>query len=367
MKIIDIDTPALIINEEIVNKNLNKMQEYANKYNVILRPHTKTHKSSYFAKKQLDFGASGITVAKLSEAEIMFEAGLSNIFIANQVVSRKKLQSIKKMSEYIDISFGVDNVLHIDLIDEVFKDERKANILIEIEVGEQRSGIINDNDFIELLHRIKQSPNINFKGIFSHDGHTYSAESIDKCKKLFQEATQRTIEFSNIAKAHESPCEIISIGSTPPFLLNLPIPKEITEIRPGTYIFMDGSQANIKNDISSCAATILSTIISKPTNQRVIADAGAKALTMQKRQYGITKNLGLGKVLGYDNVYIDYMFDEHSIINNKAFSSQIDIANQIKILPNHICPVTNLYDFVYLINGEEVTDKINISCRGKLQ
>lgn len=88
---------------------------------------------------------------------------------------------------------------------------------------------------------------------------------------------------------------------------------------------------------------------------------------MQKRQYVITKNLGLGKVLEYDSVYIDYMFDGHTTFNNKVFNSKLDIGNNIRVIPNHICPVTNLYDLVYLINKEKVIDKINISCRGKLQ
>lgn len=184
MSHLQIDTPALLIDNKTVDSNISSMQQYADKHEVDLRPHTKTHKMPKLAERQKRAGAVGITVAKVGEAEVMAEAGLDDIFIANQIIGRSKVGRIRNLSEYINISFGVDSVYSVKEIDDVFDGaDKKAEVLIEIEVGEKRSGIIEEHDFIELLEEIKNSTNVRFKGIFSHDGHTYKAATIDELKK----------------------------------------------------------------------------------------------------------------------------------------------------------------------------------------
>src|SRR5699024_9260830 len=130
---------------------------------------------------------------------------------------------------------------------------------------------------------------INLKGVFSHDGHTYSAENINEIKQMFSTSTNRTLNFANIAKEMKMNIEVVSIGSTPSLILEGDIPSGVTEIRPGTYILMDDSQANVVNTKKYCAASVLTTVISKPTNSRIITDVGAKGLTAQRRTKGILK------------------------------------------------------------------------------
>src|SRR5690625_2413652 len=178
----DIDTPALLIDEDVLNKNIKYMSSYAEKQNVKLRPHTKTHKMPHLAQKQIAHGAEGITVAKVGEAEIMAVYGIDNIFIVNQIVGKQKLERTKQLTEQVEISLGVDSMHHIEEIDAVFAGaSKKAQILIEIEVGEERSGIIEQGDYKLLLNTIRASKNIELKGIFSHDGHTYKAVDKDDC------------------------------------------------------------------------------------------------------------------------------------------------------------------------------------------
>ena len=140
MNIKDLDTPALLIDKNQVIDNISFMQKYADKYKVNLRPHTKTHKMPYLAKMQLEAGAKGITVAKVGEAEVMAENGMDNIFIANEIVGDIKLNRIKALNRNIDISFGIDCIPHVKDIERVFEgQEKKAQVLIEIEIGENRS------------------------------------------------------------------------------------------------------------------------------------------------------------------------------------------------------------------------------------
>ncbi|WP_164669369.1 D-TA family PLP-dependent enzyme [Virgibacillus doumboii] len=368
MNYLEIDTPALLIEKEILDKNIQSMQEYADANEVNLRPHTKTHKMPELAKLQEEAGAAGITVAKAGEAEVMAMNGLKNIFIANEIVGETKIRRIRKLSETIDVSFGIDSVYQVNEIDKVFQGSAKeAKVLVEIEVGEKRSGIIEENDFRALLEAVKNSHNLHFKGVFSHDGHTYIAASVDECRELYNASVNRTLRFAEIAIEMGLKPEVVSIGSTPPFMLNFEIPKGVTEIRPGTYILMDASQSNVIGSYENCAATVLTTIISKPTNERVITDVGAKGITAQTRSKGITATEGLGKIKEFENVSIHGVFDEHAIIYNEEFNRQVNIGDKVRIIPNHICPVSNLHEQAYLISEGKVLEEILIECRGKLQ
>lgn len=364
----ELDTPALLIDENVLNKNLKYMSDYATVQKVKLRPHTKTHKMPHLALRQTANGAEGITVAKVGEAEIMAVYGLSDIFIANQIVGKQKLERIKKLAEQINISFGVDNIHHIEEIDAVFEGaDKKAQVLIEIEVGEERSGIIEETDYKRLLNSIRASKNVELKGVFSHDGHTYKAIDKDECHDLFMTATTRTLHFANIARDMDFEIKTVSIGSTPPFMLGFDIPEGVTEIRPGTYILMDGSQSNAIDSYAHSAASVLTTIISKPTAERVITDVGAKGLTAQSRSKGLTKTEGFGKIKEYEGVYVHGVFDEHAIIYNAEFSEKVSIGDKVRIIPNHICPVSNLYHKAYIIKNDEVVKEIEIAAQGKLQ
>lgn len=368
MKYFELDTPALLIDREIMMDNLRSMQDYANQYNVHLRPHTKTHKMPKLARLQAELGAVGVTVAKVGEAEEMAKKGLKNVFIANEIVGKSKIERIRKLAETIDISFGIDNIYQVNQIEEVFEgSEKKAQVLVEIEVGEQRSGIIEESDFRTLLEAVKACKNVELKGIFSHDGHSYKAENLEECKELYLESVNRTLRFAQIAEEMGQKPEVVSIGSTPPFMLKFEIPIGVTEIRPGTYIFMDSSQSNVIGTYDRCAATVLTTIISKPTNERVITDVGAKGITAQTRSKGHTTTIGHGRIKEFNDVYVHGVFDEHAIIYNEDFRNQVNIGDKVQIIPNHICPVCNLYEKAYLISEGEVVEELSVDCRGKLQ
>lgn len=366
MKYFELDTPSLLINKERMLENLKAMQDFADKNGVALRPHTKTHKMPSIALIQEEMGARGITVAKVEEAEVMASRGLKNIFIANEVAGVQKLERINELSRKIDVSFGVDSMEQVDQITSVFR-EKPARVLVEIEVGENRSGVIEEAYFRSLLMKIKGRSELQFIGVFSHDGHSYSAKDLDECLKISLESQRQTLRFAEIAENMGMDPQVVSIGSTPSMLVNTPILPGVTEIRPGTYVFLDASQANIIGSFEKNAATVLTTIISKPTDERVVTDVGAKGLTMQRRTVGITATEGLGAVRNYEGVFISRVYDEHALIYNREFREKISIGDKIEIIPNHICPVVNLYDKAFLVSGDEVVGELIIECRGKLR
>ena len=217
MRIEELDTPALLIDREILESNLQRMQDYANRNHVALRPHTKTHKMPAIARRQMDLGACGIAVAKVGEAEVMAEQGLRDILIANEIVGQRKLQRIAALRRAgCTVSFGVDAPCQVEEAEAVFAAANvQIPVLIEIEVGENRSGIIEECDFLALLDAIRACPHVLFGGIFSHDGNSYSAPDLDACREIARTAQRRTLAFADLAAAHGMPCGTVSYGATP--------------------------------------------------------------------------------------------------------------------------------------------------------
>ena len=360
-----IDTPALLIDYDLVMKNLQEMQRKANNYRVNLRPHTKTHKMPELAKLQIGLGAAGITVAKVGEAEVMAENGLDDIFIANEIIGIEKIRRIRELHQKIKIRLGVDNEFQVNQLHEVFKDDAKPiEVLIEIEVGENRSGVITDEQLIYLIKHIQKKPGVMLRGVFSHEGHSYKAKDAEHCRLISREAQLRTIQAANIARKLDERIDIVSIGATPS-LMHSEIVDGITEIRPGTYIFMDVGQGTAIEDYSRCAATVLASVISMPTDERIVLDTGAKALTLQARSGGICETAGFGLIKNSDNVRLSGLYDEHGLVYNRELRNNLGVGDKIEVIPNHICPVCNLYDSAYLVSRGEVVRTIPILCRGK--
>jgi len=368
MRINELDTPALLVDENRVWDNIRYMQAYADKNHIALRPHTKTHKMPLLARWQMEAGACGVTVAKVGEAEVMAANGLKDIFIANEIVGEEKYRRIRAVAESSEISFGVDSVEQAKLVEASFAGAAKpAVVLVEIEVGENRSGVIEKDDFTALIKYFQTCRNIRFAGIFSHDGHSYGSASWDECLAIHLAAQKRTLEFAALAEQLGMPCERVSIGSTPSLMHDFPILPGVTEIRPGTYILMDAAQGNHLGSHERCAATVLTTIISRPTPERVITDVGAKGLTMQSRVKGLCATKGFGLVKGFSGVTVAGVYDEHAIILNRDFRDKVKLGDKIEIIPNHICPCVNLYDTAYLVRNGEVVAPVPVLCRGKLQ
>lgn len=360
-----IDTPALLIDRDIALDNIEMMQKKADELGVALRPHIKTHRMTFFAKKQIEKGATGIACAKIGEAEVMASAGIKDILIANEIVGEMKYERLKKLHRQIRIRTGVDNKIQIDQIEKIFEgEERPFEVLMEYEVGENRSGIISDEQLVDLVNYIKSKRNVVLKGIFSHEGHTYKADDQSDCIAKAEIAYKRTLRAADMIRNMGVEIDTVSVGATPS-VMNGAFVKGITELRLGTYIFFDLGQASAINDFSHCAATVLGTVISKPTEERVVLDTGAKALVSQNRAGGICSTGGFGYVKGSNNIRVGNLFDEHGLIYDEEYCEQVQIGAKVEIIPSHVCPTVNLYDEAYLISGDTIFGIVPVDCRGK--
>ncbi|MFW5871952.1 MAG: alanine racemase, partial [bacterium] len=185
-----IPTPALLINELLLKTNVNKMQDLANLSEVNLRPHTKTHRTPKIAQFQIESGSIGITVATTGEAECMYESGIHDIFIANEIADEEKLIRLKRLVALgCDLKIGADNSQHIKLAQSVFSNcEYRLKLLVEIDVGDGRAGVQDFETALKLVQMIDAQNNLEFAGVFSHEGQSYGATTIEECKKVSQES-----------------------------------------------------------------------------------------------------------------------------------------------------------------------------------
>lgn len=363
----DLPTPALLVDVEKTLENIYMMQAHADRLGLKLRPHIKTHRMPAFAKLQVEAGAAGIACAKIGEAEVMADAGIQDIFIANEVIGVDKYERLRDLHRRIRVRIGIDNKVQLAQMEEIFANEEKPlEVLIEYEVGEVRSGIVDDEQLVDLVEAIKQCKHVVLRGIFSHEGHTYKADDREDCLRKARTAYERTVRAADMIRDLGVDIDTVSIGATPS-VMNGAYLAGITELRIGTYIFFDVGQSKAIGDFRHCSATVLASVISKPYAQRVVLDSGAKALVSQNRPAGICATKGFGAIKGAEHINVDSLFDEHAVLNSEEFRDMVEVGDKVEVIPSHICPTVNLYDRAYLVSKGKVLGTVPVECRGKSQ
>jgi D-serine deaminase-like pyridoxal phosphate-dependent protein len=360
-----IDTPALLIDLDIVDHNLERMQEKATDYGVALRPHIKTHKIPELALLQMRLGAHGITAAKVSEAEVMAAAGIENIFVANQIVTKEKLNRLAALSKEVSISIGLDSVVAARKLSDVFAASGLTiEYLIEINSGLNRCGVLPGKEAVELFQAVDILPSLRFKGIFTHAGQVYGADSLSEVKEISRfESTIMAETVQAFVEVGTSP-DTVSVGSTPTMKV-WQGHEAVNEIRPGNYIFHDAIQVSLgSTTLEECALSIVATVISRPEKERAILDGGSKAFGLDKGAHGKEMVTGFGMVLGTKAI-LARLSEEHGIMTLDP-TVDLDIGDKVRIIPNHACTVMNLFDRAYGMRNGKLVEEFKIAARGKV-
>jgi D-serine deaminase-like pyridoxal phosphate-dependent protein len=360
-----LDTPALVLDLDVVEANIARTVEIAQAAGARLRPHIKTHRMLAVAQLQIAAGAQGICCAKTGEAEVFADGGIDDIFIANQVVGAAKLRRLRALAERVRLAVGVDHPYQIDLLSQAFRDTDALEISIEIDVGQRRTGVVEPHEAVDLAQRILDSPGLALRGVYTHEGHDYAARDDADLAVIADQAQSQMLEAAQaIREATGEPCEV-SMGSTPS-LFARKFHAGIDELRPGTAVFNDGSHANFLGHTDWCAATVLATVVNLPAPDRVVVDAGAKALTSDRRGPSILENSGFGMVVGQPEATIVSLSDEHGVLSVPD-AGAYTIGQVLQIIPNHICPCVNLYDHTFVARNGIVGDVWEVSARGQSQ
>lgn len=358
----EIDTPALLVDTVIIQDNILRMQEIARRRGIALRPHVKAHKCGVLARMQLDAGAVGIAIAKLSEAEKFASLGFTDIQIANQVVDVIKIRRLLDLSRKTTISVAVDSKDNVTELSEAFTArDNQLDLYIEINVGLNRCGLSDKSEIIELAKFIDKSPGVHLKGILSHAGQAYSASGRSEIETLGNYEGIYMTDIAALLRSEGLKISEVSVGSTPTAKYAGEV-QGVTEIRPGNYIFNDMMQVALGNvGVSQCALTVQAMVISKTSQVRVVIDAGSKALAQDQGVHGNFILNGYGYIPVSDTS-ISRLSEEHGIITHNI--DEFSLRDRVRIVPNHACPVMNLFDRAYLVDADEVIDEIKVDARG---
>lgn len=346
----DLETPCVLIDIDRASANLLRAQAYADRHGKKLRPHIKTHKLPCWAKKQVEAGAVGITCQKIGEAEVMADAGLTDIFLPYNILGAQKLARLAALHKRVTLSVTADSFATIDGLAETFADAaHPLAVFVECDTGMGRCGVQTAGEALDLAKRITAAPGLKFAGLM-----TYPAAGKAAAANAWLKEARDLLAASNIACGH------ITSGGTPD-MWHAADSDVVTEYRPGTYLYLDRYQvAQGVGTNDDCALTVLATVVSKPVPGRAILDSGSKALTSDT--LGMQ---GFGEIVGVPGALVVGLSEEHGNVT-LSDGATLSIGDRVRILPNHACVVSNLFDEVHLVSGDRVVETVQVAARGRV-
>jgi D-serine deaminase-like pyridoxal phosphate-dependent protein len=364
MHVAEIDTPALLVDLDILERNLGRVAGYAKEHGLRLRPHTKTHKSVHIARLQLQSGAVGLTVAKVSEAEVMLGAGPADLLVAFPIVGHAKLQRLTEVARRARVTVALDSAFAAhQLSDAARAAQVEIGVLAEVDVGLGRVGVSPGEPLLQLAQSIANLPHLRFEGVTFYPGHI---KSLDEAG-LHALAQMSELVQSILADFRRAGIEvrIVSGGSTPTLFHSHEI-AGLTEIRPGTYVFNDLNTVRSGGCcMEDCAASILATVVSTARPSQMILDGGSKTFSSDRPVN--SADVTFGHITEAPGARFHKMNEEHGFVDLTRAEREFAVGDRVHVIPNHICVAVNLHDKVYGIRGGNVEQVWTVDGRGKLQ
>jgi D-serine deaminase-like pyridoxal phosphate-dependent protein len=362
------ETPHVSIDVLRMQGNIEKMSGLARELGVRLRPHVKTHKIPRIAREQLDAGATGITVAKVSEAEVMARDGIQDIFIAYPLVTDSKIERAIRLSERINLTVGVDSIEGARRLSELAaRTGHLLDVRLEVDTGLKRTGVIR-SEAVELASTIATLGNLNLSGIYTYRGAVLEdgSPTLDLKKAGLQEG-ELMVALADRIRERGIEVEDVSLGSTPTAAFAGEV-KGVTEIRPGTYVFYDRMQARLGAcSFDECAATVVVTVVSRQAEDLAIVDGGSKTFATDVPPGREPLNLkGFGQVVDYPDAVLERLTEEHGMLRVMAGDAP-KVGDTLRIVPNHVCSTVNLHDEVDFVDEYGATERVVVVARGKVE
>ncbi|HUT53363.1 MAG TPA: DSD1 family PLP-dependent enzyme [bacterium] len=354
----EVDTPALLVDLTKLERNITKMAEFFKDKPAKLRPHWKTPKTVEIAKMQLKAGAIGITCAKVSEAEILVDAGIEDILIANEVVGRHKLGLLAVFNRKADVKCAVDGPEQVAMLAEAANAEGVTiGVVVDVFVGLPRCGVKPD-DAPALAKLVAKSPGLKLRGVMGYEGHVVNMEDAGERRAEAGKSMGQLVRAAELIQSAGLPCAIVSGGGTGTYNFSGIIPG-VTEIQAGSYCLMDVKYGHLDLGFEN-AATILSTVCSRSPALAgwTIIDAGMKQMTYE---------FGLPELIGVPGARLAMLSEEHGHLFTDGGPSPLKIGDKVELYPSHICTTVNLHDRMYAIRNGRVENVWKVAGRGRSQ
>ncbi len=359
MNIFELDTPAIAVDLDIMEANLQKMASYTKEHGLRLRPHTKTHKSPILAKRQLALGAVGLTVAKPGEAEVQLAAAPPDMLLAFPTFGAAKMARLKQVAAKTQLSVSLDS---FEAAKELSDAGIAAKLLIEFDAGLGRVGV-QPKDLADLIGAIKKLPHVEYEGLAFYPGHIKDLGDQGLANIAALNTLLNTI-INALTKAGHEP-HVVSGGSTPTMYHSHEI-FAMDEIRPGTYIFNDRNTINSGAcRFEECAATVIATVVSTAHKGQILIDGGSKTFSSDRLNNDTGVSFGL--LVGEPEAHFHKMNEEHGFIDVSRCERKFEVGEKVQILMNHVCVAMNLHEQAHGHRGGIVETSWPIAARGKLQ
>ncbi len=346
----EVDTPAVTVDLTIAEANIAKLQAYLDRHGIANRPHVKTHKLPLLAHKQLEAGARGITVQTLGEAEVMVAAGVEDILITYDLIGHQKAARLARLARMANVRVAVDNEVALGTVAEAAEMARRhIGVLVEFESGKRRQGVIEPAEALGLAQTAEAATFLGFEGLLTYPASPAIGPFVDAARQLFDAAGIEILTVSaggtpNMWRAHELP--------------------HVTEYRVGTSVYHDRkSVARGEATLEECALHVHVTVVSMPTPDRGVIDSGSKVLTSDLVPSDVGEGYGL--ILEHPDAVIVELSEEHGVVDFGPSGSRPRIGDRLRVVPNHVCPVSNLVDDVVLHRGGVVEAVVPVAARGK--
>jgi len=363
MKTSSIDTPALVVDLDALERNIATMAARAKAWKVALRPHAKTHKCSAIAQRQVEAGAIGIACATVDEAEVMVKAGLPGVLVTSPLATEHKVRRFTELLQRRpDLAVVADHPRHVALIAEAARHYNVvASVLVDLDVGDHRTGAATLEAAVNLAQQIQAASNLRFAGVQGYAGRIqHTADFVQRRSEAAKAAAQlaelRThLEHSGLAPS------VVTGGGTGTHAIDGPS-GVFTELQVGSYIFMDAEYAKVELDHDlknpfEPALFVQTTVISSSQRDHVTTDAGTKAFALN----GPPPEIRCGPAAGCT---YEFQGDEHGRVNLKP-GVRLSVGDRLECLTPHCDPTVCLYDRIFCVRGDEVVDVWPIDARGR--
>jgi D-serine deaminase-like pyridoxal phosphate-dependent protein len=350
-----LDTPCVVVDLDVFESNVTKMQALMRQRGIALRPHLKTAKSVEVAKAVIDAGAVGITVATLGEASVFADAGIDDIFVAYPLLAiGAKATRLRSLSERCKLRIGADSIEGLRALSDALGDRRlDVGVVLEVDSGERRSGVAPQS--VGILRDGATKLGLRVDGAFTHGGHGYAGQAAAVA------AGADEVDALSVASDQLGPSVTLSAGSTPT-VRHSSVPP-VNEQRPGTYMFGDRHQAAIGSVAAGeHAVVVAATVVSRTQPGWCVIDAGAKALAKDRAGYVS----GHGVIPSLPGAVITTVYDHHAMVWLGDEAAPPAIGDVVAVIPNHVCPVVNLTDRLHVIRNGQRVDVWAVATRGMM-
>jgi len=364
MRYDELSTPALTIDLDATERNLGQMAASCRRQGVGLRPHTKTHKTPEVARRQLEYGAVGLTVAKMGEAEVMAEAGLDDILIAYPILGDEKLRRLTALARVRRMIVALDSLEAAEELSSAASQQGcTVGVLVEFDVGFHRCGLEAGASSLGLAKQIANLPGLAFRGLMTYFGNVWGSKEERRAEaEAVAKKVERTLESFRDSGLT---VEIVSGGSTPSAEFSYLIPG-LTEIRPGTYVYNDLNTLHQGAcQLSDCAARVVTTVVSTAVPGRAIIDAGSK--TLSSDLLGSGPKAGYGYVVEAPDAPIIKLNEEHGHLDITRSAHQFCVCEVLTVIPNHVCTCVNMHDEAFTVQDGKVVGSWRVAARGKIR